>query len=161
VARPATRPAMVDRRQPRLGQAITGILLLVGFVLDAEAVIPAVGLLLGAAAVLGPRFNPYAALFRGLRRASVVGPPRELEEAGPPRFANGVGLTVLTVATLALALGATGLAWGLALAVSSLALLSAITGLCVGCELYVIGRRGVTRGRSSGRILRQDVEAAT
>jgi Domain of unknown function (DUF4395) len=38
-------------------------------------------------------------------------------------------------------------AWGLALMVSALALLAAVTGLCVACELYVMGRRVVTRGR--------------
>jgi hypothetical protein len=161
VSPPATRPGMVDRRQPRLGQAITGVALLLGFVLDAVAVIPVVGLLLGAAAILGPRFNPYAALFRALRGAGLFGPPRELEEAGPPRFANAVGFAVLSGATLALALGATALAWGLAVAVSSLALLSAVTGLCVGCELYVIGRRVASRGRAPGRILRQDVGTAS
>jgi hypothetical protein len=38
-------------------------------------------------------------------------------------------------------------AWGLALLVSGLALLAAVTGLCVGCEFYVIARRVATRGR--------------
>jgi Domain of unknown function (DUF4395) len=157
---PATRPGMVDSRQPRLGQAIIGLSLLVAFVLDAVPVIPMVGLLLGAAAVLGPRFNPYAALFRGLRRAGAFGPPRELEEAAPPRFANAVGFVFLAVASLAAFLGVSSLAWGLALVVSGLALLSAATGLCVGCQLYVIGRRVLTGGRSPGRIMREDLGAA-
>lgn len=39
------------------------------------------------------------------------------------------------------------MAWGLALLVSALALLAAATGLCVGCELYVLARRVITRGR--------------
>lgn len=151
---------MVDRRQPRLGQAITGATLLAGFVLNAPVVLPVVGLLLGAAAILGPRFNPYAALFRFLRRVGLLGPPREWEEAAPPRFANALGLVFLTAATVAAALGASWVAWGLGLLVSALALLSAATGLCVGCELYVVGRRIATRGRAPARIVREEAGAA-
>jgi hypothetical protein len=114
------------------------------------------GLLLGAAAILCPRVNPYAALFRFLRRVGLLGPPRELEEAAPPRFANALGFVFLTAASIAAALGAMWAAWGLAVLVSGLALLSAVTGLCVGCELYVVGRRIATRGRAPGRIVREE-----
>jgi hypothetical protein len=160
VTAPATRSGMVDSRQPRLGQAVTGIILLVGFVIDAPAVLPVVGVLLGVTAVLGPRFNPYAALFRALRRLKLFGPPRELEEAAPPRFASVLGLLFLGAATVAWGLGASGVAWGLGLLVAGLALLSAATGLCVGCELYVVARRMVTRGRAPGRVVREEIEAA-
>ncbi len=44
-------------------------------------------------------------------------------------------------------------AWALALIVSGLALLAASTGFCVGCELYVILRRAVTRGRVAERLV--------
>jgi Domain of unknown function (DUF4395) len=44
-------------------------------------------------------------------------------------------------------LDATVVAWGLGLVVSVLALLAAVTGLCVGCELYVVARRFMPRGR--------------
>jgi Domain of unknown function (DUF4395) len=143
---------MVDPRQPRLGQAITGVVLLGGFVLDWPPVLPAVGAILAAASLLGPKANLYGHLFRAAKRGLRLGPPRELEESGPPRFANTLGFIVLAVATAAhYAFGASALAWSLGLLVSALALLSAITGLCVGCELYVIGRRLVTRGRIAHR----------
>lgn len=152
MAKPAT---MVDPRQPRLGQAITGGVLLIGFLLDVPAVLPVLAAVLAGASLLGPPFNLYAHLFRVLRRAAAFGPPRELEEAAPPRFANAVGFVFLTVASLAwFAFDAGWVAWGLGLLVSALALLAAITGLCVGCELYVWARRLATGGRVRGRLVR-------
>ena len=152
---------MVDPRQPRLGQAITGIVALTGYLLDVPLVLPVLATTLGAASLLGPAANPYAWLFRGLRRAGVVGPPRELEEAAPPRFANAIGFVVLSAAAVArYALELSWLAWGLALLVSALALLAALTGLCLGCELYVWGRRIATGGRVPARRVRT-VERAT
>lgn len=147
---------MVDARQPRFGQAVTGLLLVGAYLLDLPTVILAVAVILGFAAVLGPRGNPYGHLFRAFRRVAGLGPPRELEEAAPPRFANSLGFAFLTVASVAFfafhppLLGG-WLAWGLALLVSALALLAAATGLCVGCEAYVLGRRVLTRGRVSGK----------
>ena len=157
---PANHPDMVDPRQPRLGQAITGLVLIVGFVLDLRVVLPVLAGVLGAASLLGPRFNPYAYLFRALRGAGVFGPPRELEESAPPRFANTAGFLLLSAATVAAYTQDSGwLAWGLALLVAALALLAAVTGLCVGCELYVVARRLLTRGHAPGHIVRREIGA--
>jgi hypothetical protein len=147
---------MVDPRQPRFGQAITGILLLLGYLLDWPLVIPVLAAVLAGSSLLGARANPYAYLFRAFKRLAGLGPPRELEEAAPPRFAGTLGFLFLTTATIAyFAFGAPlldgWLAWGPALLVSALALLAAVTGLCVGCELYVLARRVITRGRVAGK----------
>jgi hypothetical protein len=152
VAQPIT---MVDPRQPRLGQGITGAAALLAYLLEVPPVLPALAAILAAASLLGAWANPYAWLFRGLRRAGAVGPPRELEEAAPPRFANTVGFVVLSAAALAwYVFELVWVAWGLALLVSALALLAAVTGLCVGCELYVWVRRLATGGRVRGRLVR-------
>ncbi len=148
---------MIDPRQPRLGQGITGAVLLVSFLLDQPLVLPVLGVILAAASLGGPAVNPYALLFRAVRSAGWLGPPRELEEAAPPRFSNTLGFAFLTVASLAYYVPndpMSPLAWGLGLMVSALALLAATTGLCVGCELYVFVRRVATRGRISQRITR-------
>jgi hypothetical protein len=150
VSQPAT---MVDPRQPRFGQAITGTVLLVGFLVELPAVLPVLAVILAGASLLGPRWNLYAYLYRPAKR--LLGPPKELEEAAPPRFANTVGFVFLTTATVAYyAFDAVGLAWGLGLVVSGLALLAAVTGLCVGCELFVVARRIATKGRIARRITR-------
>lgn len=140
--------SMVDPRQPRFGQALTGMALLGGFLADWTPVIPAVAVVLAGASLGGPRLNLYAHAFRGLR----LGPPDELEEAAPPRFANTLGFAFTSGATLLLLLDLRVAAWALALTVSALALLAAATGLCVGCELYVASRRLLTRGRVPRRI---------
>lgn len=152
-----TEPApvrMVDPRQPRFGQAITGTLLAAAYFVDWPVLIPVLAAVLAGASVFGPRANAYAHLFRLVKRAVGLPPPRELEEAAPPRFANAVGFVFLTAASVAYFTFSPPLlggwvAWGLALVVSVLALLAATTGLCVGCELYVALRRVATRGRIS------------
>ncbi|HEV3474086.1 MAG TPA: DUF4395 domain-containing protein [Actinomycetota bacterium] len=149
-----TQPAtMVDPRQPRFGQAITGTVLLLGFLAELPIVLPVLAALLAGASLLGPRWNLYAYLYPPVKR--LLGPPSELEEAAPPRFANTLGFLFLTAATFAhYGFGTEGLAWGLGLLVSGLALLAAVTGLCVGCEFYVLARRVATKGRVSRRITR-------
>lgn len=145
---------MVDPRQPRFGQAVTGVALLVGFVLAWPPIVPILAAVLGAASLGGGRANLYAHLFRPLKKALRLGPPHELEEAWPPRFANSMGFLFLAAATAFLAAGLPAVAWTLAVIVSALALLAAATGLCLGCEIYVVGRRLVTRGRVPGKIVR-------
>ncbi len=153
--------AMVDPRQPRFGQAVTGSVLAVAFVLGWTPALPILAAVLGAGSLLGPRGNLYAHMWRALVRLLRFPPPTELEEIGPPRFANTVGFLFLAVATAAAyALGAETLAWTLGLVVSGLALLAAVTGLCVGCELYVFVRRIATRGRVARRITRPVERAA-
>ena len=160
--------AMVDSRQPRLGHALTGLALAAGFLAGRPEVLPALAVVLGAAAVLGPGGNLYAYLFRGLKRVAGLGPPRELEEAGPPRFANAVGFVFVGAASIAYYVaGSTVAAWTLGVLVSAMALLSATTGLCLACELYVLGRRFLTRGRVPSRVravpaagIREDDRAA-
>jgi hypothetical protein len=86
---------MVDPRQPRLGQGITGIVLLLGFVLDWPIVLPILAVILAGASLLGPAFNLYAYLFRWLKRTIPLQPPKELEETRPPRIANTLGFIFL------------------------------------------------------------------
>ena len=141
---------MVDPRQPRLGQTITGLGVLAGFLAEWPYVLPILAVVLAFASLFGPKFNPYVYVFRAVK--PVFGPPKELEEAWPPRFANLLGFLFLTAATIAYAAGASGVAWSLGLIVSALAILAASTGLCVGCEIYVIARRFITHGRIKRRI---------
>jgi hypothetical protein len=88
----------------------------------------------------GVQRTPYAALYRRLVRPR-LGPPGELEDPAPPRFAQLIGLVVTGLAVV-LAVSGVGLAVevgaGLALVA---AFLNAAFGLCLGCELYVLLRR--------------------
>ena len=142
---------LVDPRQPRFGQALTGGIVLLGFIVGWPQVLPAIAVVLAGAALGGSSINLYTHLYRGFKQVAGLAPPAELEEAAPPRFANTVGFVFLAAATLAWVLDVTIVAWTLGLIVSSLALLAAITGLCVGCELYLAARRVTTGVRPPRR----------
>jgi hypothetical protein len=140
----AQTPKPIDPRGPRFNQAVLTLALVVAFLLDAKPVVPvfAVVLLLGAA--LGPRYGPFLRLYADAIRPR-LGPPAELEDPRPPRFAAAVGVAFLAAATVTFTAGASGLGWALALIVAALAGLAASTGICVGCEVYLFlaRRRGV------------------
>lgn len=102
--------------------------------LAAQALVFALG------AALGAQYTPYGWLFRHLVRPRLAA-PTHLEDAAPPRFAQTVGLTFAVVGLVGLLTGLTTLALvavGFALAA---ALLNAAFGFCLGCELYLVGRR--------------------
>ena len=136
-------PAPIDPRGPRFNQGVLTVALLAGFLLDWRWVIPvfAVVLLLGAA--FGPRYGPVLRFFIEIVKPR-LGPPAEMEDPRPPRFAAAIGVLFLGAASLALLVGAPGVAWALALIVAALAGLAAVSGICIGCELYLVlaRRRG-------------------
>ena len=130
-------PSPIDPRGPRFNQAVLAIALLGGFLVDWRPIVPLFALVLLAGAALGPRYGPFLALYGRLIRPRLA-PPRELEDPRPPRFASSVGVVFLAAATLAFVAGDAGIGWGLALIVAALAALSATTGICVGCEIYLL-----------------------
>ena len=137
-------PTPIDPRGPRFNQAVVTVLLLGAFVLEQPLVVPAVALVLLAGAALGPRWGPFLVVYSRLIRPR-LGPPTELEDPRPPRFAAAFGGVVLSVATAALLAGFGVAGWTLTLVVAVLAGLAAATGICVGCEiwLFTARRRGV------------------
>jgi hypothetical protein len=119
---------MIDSRLPRFSQAIQALVLAVAFLFDARAVVPVMGVLLLVAVAGGPRWNPFARLYRLLPI-----PPGELEPAAPPRFAQALGAVFLAAGTAGLFVAEPEtapywvLGWGPALAVAILAGVAATT----------------------------------
>lgn len=148
----AATPRPIDPRGPRFNQAVVAIVLLVAFVANWPLVLPAMGTVLLAGAALGPRFGPFLAFYGAVVKPRLP-PPPELEDPRPPRFAALVGTVVLAAATAAFVAGNVDLAWVLALVVAVLAGLAATTGICVGCEVYLVAtrRRGLALSRRPGR----------
>jgi len=148
VAMASVAPKPIDPRGPRFNQACIALVLLVAFVANWPLVVPGVAVILFAGAALGPRFGPFLAFFATVIKPR-LGPPSELEDPRPPRFAAAFGSLVLAVATLAFVGDQVDLAWALALAVAVLAGLAAGSGICVGCEIYLViaRRRGVPVAR--------------
>lgn len=119
---------MIDSRIPRFAQAIQALALALAFLFDARLVVPLVGIVMLTGLVGGPNWNLFARLFRLLP----VG-PGEMEPAAPPRFAQGIGVLFLSIATAALFSSTPEtapwwfLGWGPALAVAALAAVAAAT----------------------------------
>jgi hypothetical protein len=133
----------IDPRGPRFTASVTAVLLAVTLVVPeaAATVLIALQAAFFATGVLaGVPNTPTGLVFRHLVRPRLA-PPAELEDAAPPRFAQAVGLVFAVVALAAYLAGATVLAQaavGMALVA---ALLNAVFGLCLGCELYLLGKR--------------------
>ena len=133
-------PALVDVRGPRFAAWVTSAVLAVVLLTGNVALLSVQVLVFALGAFLGLRRHPYGVLFRVLV-APRLGPAREREPEPPLRFAQSVGLAFAVVGVAGYSLGAPlvgAVATGLALAA---ALLNAVTGFCLGCELYLIVRR--------------------
>jgi hypothetical protein len=130
---------VIDARAPRFNQATVGVVSLIALL---SGWWPLLGLLaaqLGIGLRFGRRYClPCVAYFELVQPRIGEG---EIEDSRPPKFANQIGFAVLSTATVAHAVGLTGLGNGLGLIVAGLALLAATTGFCAGCEIYRIGAR--------------------
>jgi hypothetical protein len=144
-----TRAALagIDPRGPRAAAALTAVLLAAVLLLGpgtAGVVLLAVVVALFASGVArGPAGSVLGIAYRrGL--APRLGPTTEREDPRPPRFAQLVGLLITgagLVLTLAGVTGALTVAAAVALVA---AFLNAAFGLCLGCELYLLGVRART-----------------
>lgn len=140
----ASPPApQIDPRGPRFTASVTAVLFVVVLVAPRTASvvllsIQTLAFLIGA--TRGVQFTPTAYVFRRFVRPRLA-PPAELEDSRPPRFAQAVGLGFALVALAGYASGATvvgAVAAGFALIA---ALLNAVFGFCLGCELYLLLHR--------------------
>jgi hypothetical protein len=138
----ARRP--IDARGPRFGAAVTtGVLALTLLTIPSTLslvllVVQTVAFALGA--LVGVSAQPYGVFFRRVVRPRLAAPTR-FEDPAPPRFAQTVGLAFAVVGLAGLVSGATVVAYvavGLALGA---AFLNAAFDFCLGCEVYLLGRR--------------------
>ena len=138
----------VDPRGPRFGAVITSAVLAV-ILLTAPSTLATALLILqtvvfGLGAFAGLQFHPYGWIFRTFVRPRLA-PPSELEDSAPLRFAQLVGFLFAAVALIGtftdsstVALGAVGFALGAAF-------LNAAFNICLGCEMYLLGKRIASR----------------
>lgn len=134
-------PQPIDPRGPRLNQAVLCVALLAGFVFDFWYVVPAFAVVLFLGAAFGPQYGPVLRFYSQVVKPRLR-PPTELEDPRPPRFAATIGVVFLGLSTAAFLADAGTVGWILALIVAGLAGLAASTGICVGCELWMmIARR--------------------
>ena len=125
---------VIDSRRPRTNQAVIGTLALVAFLTGAEWLVAVLAAQLAIGLTFGRRYClPCLLYFELIQPRFGEGP---VEDSRPPRFANLVGAIFLTSATVLFIVGLTTAAWAVTLIVTTLASLAAISGICVGCEMY-------------------------
>jgi hypothetical protein len=136
-------PAGIDPRGPRFGAGITAVLLIAVLLLPAPASVVVLAVVVASfalGAVRGVGGTWQGAVFRRFVRPRLAA-PTELEDPRPPRFAQLVGL-VITGAGLLLGLLGVDAAIPVAAAFALIAaFLNAVFGLCLGCEMYLLGVR--------------------
>ena len=129
--------AVIDSRAPRFNQVVVGLLSAVAVLTGWWWLLGLLALQLVVGLTIGRRYClPCLAYFELVQPVFGEGP---LEDARPPRFANMVGASVLTLAALAYVVGAGTVGAVLGLLVAGLALLAGATGFCAGCEAYKLG----------------------
>lgn len=145
--------SIVDARAPRFNQTTVALLSIVALITGAWPLLTLLALQLGISVTLGRKYClPCVIYFRFVQPRFGPGP---VEDSRAPRFANILGFIFLGSASLAYAVGLTGIGFGLGAMVAVLATLAATTGLCVGCEAYRLLAR--FRGVRGGNIERVDL----
>ncbi len=132
----------VDPRGQRVAAAISALVLasallagqssLAIVLLGLQAVVFAVGV------TRGPAATPYAWVFRAVVRPRLA-PADELEDAAPPRFAQGCGLAFTVVGLVGLLAELPVVAFAAVAGALAAAFLNAAFGICLGCEMYLRG----------------------
>jgi len=130
----------IDPRGARFGAAVTSVVLVIvivtgsGWLLLAQTVVFATGTLAGL------RYAPYGLLYKAVLRPR-LGPPAELEDEAPPRFAQGVGLVMAAAGTIGYLAGSSLAGTVFAGLCLVAAFLNAAFNLCLGCHLYLLIQR--------------------
>ena len=134
----------IDSRGPRFGAAITtAVLAIILLTIPSSIALVLLGIqtvVFALGAFVGLHAQPYGILYRKLV-APKLGKPTVLEAAEPPQFAQFVGFLFAVTGLIALLAGADLLATiavGFALGA---AFLNAAFNFCLGCEMYLIGKR--------------------
>ena len=140
----ATR--MIDRNAHRWGAGISAVILYVGLIFDAHWIAPLLAAVFVVGVVFGLRYSPLGAAYRFVKQTFRLNVPVIPEEETPPRFAQLMGLIFTAAATIAFySISNAAAGWTFTMIVAALQTLLAATGLCIGCEVYMIGKRLTAR----------------
>jgi hypothetical protein len=130
---------VIDEHAARFGQGTTGVVALLGVIFGWPLAWALMSAQLLVGVTLGRRFClPCVAYFELVQPRFGEGP---LEDSRPPRLANIMGIAFLGSAASAWWLGAETVGSVIGGLVAFLALLSASTGFCLGCEVYRLAAR--------------------
>jgi hypothetical protein len=137
---PVRTEPLLDPRGVRFSAALTSVVVVLVLLSSSGWLAAAQAVVFGVGSIAGMRFAPYGVLYRSLL-APRLGPPAGREDPAPVRFSQTVGLVFMVVAAAGYLSGLTVL--GLVAAAFALvaALLNAVFGFCLGCEMYALTAR--------------------
>lgn len=130
---------LIDNRAVRTLQSFVALMTGAGFLLDVKWLVTLVALQLIIGLTFGRKYClPCVFYFKVIQPRYGEG---RIEDSRPPRFANIVGASFTTIATVLFIAGFTTAGWVFSLIVTTLAAFAAISGICVGCEMYALYAR--------------------
>jgi hypothetical protein len=141
----------VDPRGQRFGAAITSVVLVMVLVTGSWVVLALQAVVFAVGTIFGLRYAPYGYIYRSFVRPR-LGPPSELEDEAPPRFAQAVGLVFAIAGVAGFVLGIGWLGFGATAFALGAAFLNAAFGFCLGCEMHLLIHRVLSRKRSNREV---------
>lgn len=144
----ATTDVQIDPRGYRFGAGVTLVVSIVALLIGANVggiiTMAILALLFLPGATIGPQATLQAAIFKRLIRPR-IGPPTETESFRPPRFAQqmGLGFSLLAVAFGVAQVDVAFYIFTGFVVVASF--LNSVLGFCLGCEIYLLGKRLTSR----------------
>jgi hypothetical protein len=135
---------IIDARGPRFGAVITTVVLATALATNNLWVIVAQAIVFAIGAFKGPQFTPYAFIYRSFVKPRLKGEAPD-EDVRPPQFAQSIGLIFALVA-IGGALSGVGAIFTVAVAFAlGAAFLNAAFNFCLGCEIYLLLLRALSK----------------
>ena len=138
----------VDVRGPRFAAAITVVVLAVTLLTVGTAVATTLliiqTIVFGLGAFVGLKAQPYGIIFRTLVQPR-LSPATEFEAIAPPRFAALVGFIFTAVALIGVFTSVDAITYIAVAGALAAAFLNAAFGFCLGCEMFLLGKRFFSR----------------
>lgn len=139
----------VDHSALRTNQAGIVLFTVLAFLLDWRWLVALVGLVL-LVGTADPRLSVFQQVYHRWLKGRLLKPDEREDDPAPHRFAQGLGGSVLLLASLSLWGGYGVLGWVLAWLVVVLAAVNLLFGFCAGCfAFYQLSRLGVIRRESA------------
>jgi hypothetical protein len=142
-----SKQMQVDSVVPRAKALVHAVLPGVAFLLGAPLapwLLAFTGAVMAISVLGGPQYSLFGRLFKAIRPALHIKPGHP-EMVAPHRFAEAIGAGMLLAAAAFYFAGAESIGAVLALIVVALAALNAAAGICVGCQMYLLLKRGQGR----------------
>ena len=137
----------IDPRGQRFSAVVTSIVLVAVLLTGSRVLLAAQAVVFAIGVFFGLRHHPYGALYAFAVRPR-LGPPAELEDESPPRFAQGVGLVFALAGVAGYSLGLGWLGTTATAFALGAAFLNAAFGFCLGCEMFLIIKRVIPKSYS-------------